>query len=220
MRCPTRSAAKRNGFSNSCMKANHVMVVFPRRYWRKRMDFLRRAILAIWEEPEDQNRVCALHRLMWYYADMAHKRREADRQSKQRSQCDPPTSHYGVCTVDQATEDDDPNMGDTAAEDGRHDSCNNYGGSVPFLDNIHSPPAAEDSPFAQVASYIRELFGIECDAYCAYWDYKLEDESEDSVTIKICCECGQVAREMCIAKDDFKTYGEAILWSEESHDES
>ena len=55
----------------------------------ERARYLRQAILAMWNEPENGDHLRVLHRLLAYYAEMASKRREADRQSKQRCRSGP-----------------------------------------------------------------------------------------------------------------------------------
>jgi len=50
----------------------------------ERADFLKTAIVKVWEDPNDQNPVAILHRLLHYYGEIAERRREADRLAKAR----------------------------------------------------------------------------------------------------------------------------------------
>lgn len=178
----------------------------------ERTSFLRRSVLAVWDEPDNQDNVHVLHRLMWYYSDMACKRREADRQSKQRSQCDPPISLEEVCAVDQAMQEDgDPKTEGKDPEDRGHTSCTRYGGSVQLIDNLHCPLPAEENPFLQVAEHIRQLHEIECDAACEQWEYHREGESEESVTVGMRCECGHIAQTIEMPIDEFAERAEEVL---------
>ncbi|MEN6495344.1 MAG: hypothetical protein ABFD16_13775 [Thermoguttaceae bacterium] len=152
-----------------------------------------------------------MHRLLAYYADMARKRREADRQSKRRCPGGCQTSPEGDCIVDQTTEEDaDPTA---EAPDPDEDQCatqGHYAGSVQLIENLHSPRSADDDSFAQVAEHIRELRGLECDAHCQRWEYRLEGESQPSVTIVMRCECGHVVK-IAMAVDEFAEHAEKVL---------
>jgi hypothetical protein len=182
----------------------------------ERLSFLRLAILAIWESPQDQDNVRVLHRLLWYFADMVSRRREADRQSKRRSQGDPPTSLEEPCSVDGAAKEDAAlNTDDPDLEDVRHVS-RNRGRSVRLIDNLHSRPSTEEGPFAEVADHIRELYRIKCDAHCGHWEYYrekegTENEETESVYIMMRCECGRVAQKLEIPLREFADHARNVL---------
>lgn len=177
----------------------------------ERLSFLRLAILAIWEAPQDQDNVRVLHRLLWYFADMVSRRREADRQSKQRSEGDPPTSLEEACTVDGATREDAAlNTDDPDLKDGRRVS-RNRGMSVRLIDNLHCRPSAEEGPFAEIADHIRELKRIKCDAGCERWEYHGEKEETELVTIAIECRCGRVAQKLDIPLSELTAHAKDLL---------
>ena len=51
-----------------------------------RMSDVELAVLAIWDEPESQEHIRVLHRLLYHYSEMAKRRRQADAQCKNRRQ--------------------------------------------------------------------------------------------------------------------------------------
>ncbi|MEA1950626.1 MAG: hypothetical protein U9N87_04535, partial [Planctomycetota bacterium] len=186
----------------------------------ERMDFLRPAILAIWEQPEEQKHVRVLYRMMWFYAAMVSKRREADRLSKKRTISGPPISSDVSGVVDQATEEDVysnmeedvyPNMEDEDAEDDRYASNKQYIGSTPLIVDFHSPVSAEKGPFEEVAEHIRQLHQIDCANACGVWEYKCERPSEELITIVVRCECGNVAWKKDMTFNEFAEHAENIL---------
>ena len=158
----------------------------------ERSDALGLAIQAIWNEPENEDHVPVLHRLLAYYADMARRRRAADRRSKQQCQANSPKKD---CTDDRTAE----------RKDDRHVS------SVPLIENLHSPSSTDNGFFADVAEHIRELTGLVCDNECENWDYLLESESDDCLTIDMRCECGRVVWREKISRDRFVNAVDEVL---------
>lgn len=178
----------------------------------ERMEFLRRAVLAIWDEPHNQEHIGALHRLLMCYVEMVDARRAADRQSKQRP-------HRGACGVDHATniannamaEDSATSEESLGSEDGQVTPEVRAGGPVRLVDNLHFAVSGDTNPFAEVADHIRELQGIECPAGCTNWEYCLEGNAEDSVTIALRCECGQVRQKIQITRNEFSGHAQRLL---------
>ena len=178
----------------------------------ERMDFLRPAILAIWEEPQEQKHVRVLHRMMWYYAAMAGTRREADRLSKQRIQKVTPTSFDGPGVVEQTTADDvDPSIENAYKEDNRPDSNKRYVGSTPLIVECHSPETVRHGPFEEVAEHIRQLYNIDCQNACGVWEYHGGQISEKMTEIVARCECGNVVWTKIMTTNEFAEQAEKIL---------
>lgn len=48
-----------------------------------RSELIQPIVVQLWEDPENTKLVGALHRMLWYYSDMARRSREADRLAKQ-----------------------------------------------------------------------------------------------------------------------------------------
>ena len=177
----------------------------------ERARFLKQAILAIWNEPENGDHLRVLHRLLAYYAEMASKRREADRQSKQRCRSGPAARETGNA-VDRTRDDNSRlNREDSNCPENPYAANCQFAGSAEFLENLHGQRPAADEPFAQVADHIRELRQIACEGNCGGWDYSLTNESEDSVIILVRCECGCVVREIDISRNEFVTHAKEIL---------
>ena len=178
----------------------------------ERMDFLRPAILAIWDEPQKQIHIRVLHRMMWYYAAMASKRREADRLSKQRIQNYTPTMIDEVCQSDQPTvKDADPNINEKSPTVGQHALSKHYAGSTSLIANLHSSLNINDDQFKEIMEYICEINGIECANRCIYWDYRPRDETDESLILEVRCECGDVNEEISITFENMKKYREELL---------
>ena len=51
----------------------------------ERATFIRSAVTDIWENPGDVTRIAVFHRLLWYYAEMASRRREIDLRFKRKA---------------------------------------------------------------------------------------------------------------------------------------
>ena len=189
------------GGLSSCQKA-----VFHRRGGQHSglPESKRPAVLAIWEEPEDQNHIRSLHRLLQYYVEMAHSRRAADRRSKQRSAGGARKSFPGVGAEDGLQD------GLTADED-RLASAPSWARGREFIENLDSPVAPGQGPFAQVGDHLRERDRIRCPAGCMDWEYRREGESEDLVTIGMRCECGEVDQKIPMSLSEFAEQAQVVL---------
>lgn len=194
---------------------------FPAALLAERMRFLCRAVLAIWDEPQDQKHVGVLHRLLQYFAEMAQRKRAADRQSKQRSDGGGDKSPQGAGTTDGAMDEDaDVAVENAAPEDGLPAFQTPSRSQVQLVDNLHASPPADDGPFAEVAEHIRQLCGIECKANCALWEYRRESESEELVTIAVRCECGKVSGKIQMPREEFAKHAVALLgWDRSGADD-
>lgn len=183
----------------------------------ERAHFLQPAILAIWNEPHNQDHVGVLHRVLAYYPDMVRKRREADRLAKQRRPGNSPASPITRAVPTEEADLREPNAvqqtrkEDGVPKEGLLDPCDCHGGSVQFFDNLHGPCSGEEDPFSQVADHIRQLKKIECDANCGRWEYRRLGDSRQSVKIDVRCGCGGVAQTLSMSADDFAQYAEEVL---------
>ncbi|HUT93408.1 MAG TPA: hypothetical protein VMY37_28350 [Thermoguttaceae bacterium] len=179
----------------------------------ERASFLQLGVLAIWEDPTNQDHVPVLHRLLAYYAEMAPSRREADRRSKQRRQSTSPTSSKGGSSADPVkTQDAETRAEDSGSSEHRRASKKvGHGLSVQFIENLHSSGSVRDERFDRVAEHIRELRQITCAAACEPWEYYLEDESKRMITIRMGCECGQTERKIQVPKKEFASHAKRIL---------
>ncbi len=177
----------------------------------ERARYLRQAILAIWNEPENGDHLRVLHRLLAYYAEMASKRREADRQSKQRCRSGPAARETGNA-VDRTRDDNSRlNREDSNCPENPLAANCQFAGSFEFLENLHGQRPAADEPFAQVADHIRELRQIACEGNCGGWDFRCENVTNDPVTILMRCACGRVERKIDVSVDEFAEHAERIL---------
>lgn len=184
---------------------------FPVALLAERWDFLHPAVVAIWDEPQDQAHIRVLHRLLDYYSSMVAERRAADRQSKQRSRGGVPASPRKVDADNTGVADDGGAAEGPASEEGPRPSKTHTGGQSQLIDNLHAPRSSEEGPFARIAEYLRERNQIECAAGCARWEYRREGESEDSVTILLRCECGRVDQKIQLSMEEFTEHAEKVL---------
>ncbi|MEQ8788667.1 MAG: hypothetical protein RIC55_20320 [Pirellulaceae bacterium] len=168
----------------------------------ERSQVIRLAVLAIWEEPDASVHVQILHRLLVDYADIARKRREADRRSKRR-----PVRDAVETSDSQADEENELQRPDEQQDR----AGRSLAGVVELMENFHSPSTPEVDSFSQVADHIRGLHGIECDAACRRWEYRCDGESGSPVTIDIRCECGRVVRRLGLSVDEFAAHAERVL---------
>jgi hypothetical protein len=84
----------------------------------ERFAFLEPLVWRIWEDPEDQEAVCALHRVLYYYEQMAPRRRAVDRAMKQHAAG---SSRTGRRSLEVAMPENlDPEAAPTASPD---DDC-------------------------------------------------------------------------------------------------
>lgn len=171
----------------------------------ERMSDIKLAVLAIWDEPQNQEHVRVLHRLLSYYAEMARKRRPADSQSKQR--CPQVTAD----TMQKADGVGSDAVKGAASEYDIHPAVPHRGGPVQLIENLHSSPPADQGPFTEVAEHIRQLHRIECEAGCNRWEYYREGESDQPVTIWLRCECGQIDKAISMPLNEFAKQAEEVL---------
>ena len=178
----------------------------------ERMEFLRPAILAIWEDPEEPNHIRVLHRMMSYYAAMAGKRREADRQSKERIQNKSTTASLDARDSDQtALEYTEQNQNDKDATDEEHESSTSYAGTTTFIEDIHSPINLDKDLYQDVLEHICELHGIECANSCGTWDYRLLEVTKQYFRLDVRCECGNADTEITVTIEDFLKYKAELM---------
>lgn len=193
----------------------------------ERMPFLRRAILAIWDEPQNEHHVAVLHRMLQYYAEMATKRRQADRQSKDHSlrAKDESMGKCGVIEDPSADEHERPpaedvNDGDESSGSGREGATQVGGGSVSFIENLHPRAASVNSAFEEVAEHIRELYGIDCSQGCSRWEHRKLDDTEDFVTLSFRCLCGRESQTVRMTLKEFGDLAYEILgWKRRFEDD-
>jgi hypothetical protein len=178
---------------------------------------LRRAILAIWEEPDEPVHVHVLHRLCWYYADMVRRRREADRRSKQRSASDGPESSADNNEAARALDEDaDAASEGSAEEDSTGARQTRPPTSTQLIDNLHVPSPDSENDFAEVADHIRRSRAIECAAGCTNWEYLRAGETADPVAIRLRCECGDVEQTIELPFREFAEKASSVLEREPS----
>lgn len=171
----------------------------------ERMPDIKLAVLKIWEEPQNHRHVRVLHRLLAYYAEMVRKRRQADSQSKQRC----PQVPAGALQMETSVEGN--TVAGIAVESGSPPNGCSEVGSVQFVENLHSPAPCEPSPFAVIAEHLRQSHGIECEAGCTEWEYYRDGESDQPVTIRMRCECGQVDKAMSVTRKEFTKRAKEVL---------
>jgi hypothetical protein len=178
----------------------------------ERTAFLKRAALAIWNEPGNSEHIRVLHRVLNYYGEMMSKRRQADRQSKQHT----PGETIEISRQDQAAHDARKHDQDTCEDSSRvevRDSAAGVcrGGQGELVEDLHFSRVSKQSPFSEVAEHIRQLDGIECAAGCVHWEYHRHGEFKESVTIELRCECGQVQRIVKLSVQEFTERVQEIL---------
>ena len=79
---PVPLSAQENTLFEQMYESQPYYGGFPAAFLAERMNFLKPAVLAIWNEPENEDCKHVLYRMFSYYAEMARTRREADRRSK------------------------------------------------------------------------------------------------------------------------------------------
>jgi hypothetical protein len=173
-----------------------------------RMEDLRRAVLAIWEEPQNPEHVRVLHRLLDYYAQMAKRRRQADKQSKNRpSPIQPEPSQK---TDNSNGVECDAQKAIVAKSDSPAKKSSTFG-PVQLIENVHSVESDEEDPFAIIADRIRQLRAIVCPDGCSDWKYHREGESLTGVTIRLRCECGRIDGTISMPLEEFVAHAEKAL---------
>ena len=185
---------------------------FPLVLLAERGSLLAPAIVAIWQEPHNRSHVRVLHRMLWYYADMAEKRRKADRESKRRSQ----NSAKGPA---QDADGNDANVGEDApvAGDGADSKMGPPArktipsGTVQFSEMFDFQRTDGEDPFTEVAEHIRQLHQIECEDGCTHWEYHRKGDSEKSIAIESRCECGHVVEVVNVSREEFTEFAETLL---------
>jgi hypothetical protein len=188
-----------------------------------RMPDLGCAVLAIWDEPDNPEHVGVLHRLLDYYAEMAKLRRQADRQSKNRSTEKRLVSRRPA--DGQVAAGADAGTGAATASESSAGSSSKRG-PVRFHESLHAPKETRSRQFAMIADCLRTLRGIECPGGCTQWHYHREGDAPDEVTINVSCECGQTDETVTIGWEEFAGIAEKVLQlprlrsSDESHDAS
>lgn len=177
----------------------------------ERAEFLRPAVLAIWNDPENEAHVHTLNRMLAYYGEMVTKRREADRRSKAKCSSKSSTSSR-KCSAEPAAEDNaDPNRKTCQPEKKHQSQSQSSPGTVQFVDNLHSPRRVGSDSFAKIAEHIRELRQIGCESRCEKWDYRRQGKSKTSVTIVAQCECGETHRQIKMSIEEFTRHAEEAL---------
>jgi hypothetical protein len=173
-----------------------------------RMPDLGPAVLTIWDEPDNPEHVGVLHRMLHYYSEMAKRRRQADRQSKNRPQT---AAHESIlpasglaATVADAVMDECPPNGTSVTSASK---C----GPVRFNENLHSQKPAGDVRFATIADFLRRFSNIECPSGCEQWDYHGRSDSPNEVTISFYCECGKIGMTVKMGMDEFIGHGKKAL---------
>ena len=138
----------------------------------ERADFLRRAILAIWDEPHEPGHVGVLHRMLYFYADMASERRAADQRFKSRFEgmTERLPDEDDSCDGDEV-ENDDRGEGLTSDDD-QPPARRHAGTSSRDVEQLASPSADQPNQFAEIGEHLRDLHRIECPAHCMVWDYR------------------------------------------------
>ena len=173
----------------------------------ERMPFLRRGVLAIWNDPQNPVHVGVLHRLFDDYGQMVRARRTADQQFKRKGGAI--REHPG------ASDSHDEAAGASKSEDSIRKRSNlgpvtQAGLSIGCSENVCAPPA-RNQLFADIADHLRELHGIECPVRCTQWDYRLEEETAEPLTIVVRCECQQVAKSIRLSRELFAREARRIL---------
>ena len=178
----------------------------------ERARFFQPAILAIWDEPQEQNHVRVLHRLLAWYAEMAPQRREADRESKRRCQDVRARTPPGAGSDDHLTDADDAPSAEAASADLSPDAVPEYRGeALPFIDDLYLPAAAPGNFFQDVAEHLRKSHGIECDACCGHWEERLESDAAEVIAISMRCECGRTQRTIKLSREEFAAQAQEVL---------
>ena len=172
-----------------------------------RMSDVECAVLAIWDEPANQEHVRVLHRLLYYYSEMAKRRRQADAQCKNQAQ---PTRKPR-----QETDGSGMPKGN-AEKNGTPRSCSptrtsSRCGSARCYEESCSPTVGKEDPFAVIGERIRELREIKCPADCSRWEYHCEGESRKEVMIRLRCECGQIDGTISMPLNEFAEHAEKVL---------
>jgi hypothetical protein len=172
----------------------------------ERTHFLRRAVLAIWQEPENREHVQVLHRLLQYYAQMADKRRQADRESKARASPPPEQSIHetidsDTAHVDEATGDDDPKK------------VKHHALLFERLVDTRTPiSGAAQGFFQEVADFFRQQSCVQCSKGCVDWEYYLDREEKrgETLVIGLQCRCGEVRGTLPVPKEAFAAQAKRI----------
>lgn len=177
----------------------------------ERADFLKHAVLAIWNDPESLEHEHVLHTLLYYYAEMARTRRAADRRSKQQCQGGARARTEANGAMEKVADEAGDSHIPHGSRETRDAADGRYAGSTAFVDSVHSVPSSPGSMFDRVGEHIREVRAIECNAGCEVWAYGLEDQSEQLVAIDIRCECGRVATSLRLPRHEFEALAKDAL---------
>lgn len=143
----------------------------------ERLHFLKPALLRLWNTGFSEEKVRVLHRMMYYYAELASNRREADRRSKKNK------SPMG-----------DSSVGEIESETPLEVALN------PYLAAANQP---DIDPFREAVEHLMELHGVRCEPGCANWDYEIVSQDDNSYKIDIYCECPE-PNSFEVSKEEFE----------------
>ncbi|NLS95141.1 MAG: hypothetical protein GXX96_23545 [Planctomycetaceae bacterium] len=183
----------------------------------ERSSILQRAVLTIWEAPEEQGHISVLHRLLWYYADMACRRRQVDREFKRRSTRHHTTSSHSSSdparTLVSQSDTGPEEIGPQDHASARHSPPAT---SIQLNENLHSRTSSGNQIFSEIVEHIRQLREIECETGCTSWDYRLESEPpdgepQDPVSISVQCKCRRVATKLDVPLKEFTEAASDLL---------
>lgn len=175
----------------------------------ERMPSLSRSVQEIWNEPQNPVHVRVLHRLLQYYVEMVHPRREADRRSKRQSHVRAPGARHGAGVADSTAEAVDAT--ELLSNDDRLAGEPRSGGPTRLIENLHSSVSSDVDPFKIIGDHLRELHQIECPAGCLYWEYRRKGNGKQSVVIQMRCECGKVERTIRMSMNEFAKQAQEVL---------
>jgi len=166
------------------------------------------AVQAIWNEPQNEEHLRVLHRLLYWYAEMVRKRRRADLQFKQRRQSTDGPSSQGAGVDMEASRDEDKRG--TSTSDAP-DQVTSVRLPVQFIDSLHSVSASHRDGFDDVAEHIRRLNRLECPHECGDWEYALLKNANDRVVIGARCACGAIGRAITMSQAEFERIATGLL---------
>jgi hypothetical protein len=88
--CPKPLTAKENHLFRQSFLANRLFGGLPLLLVYDRFDFLKEAILDVWNDPSDRDSIAVVHQMMNYYSILTGNRREADQKYKCRAKSKTP----------------------------------------------------------------------------------------------------------------------------------
>ncbi len=149
----------------------------------ERGQFIRSLLIDLWQNPGDVDLIRKIHRLLHVYAEMATKRRKADRRIKDRAK--------GSQAVrgrkrrnGRGLSEMEPELGDAA-------------------------PVGDEPLLEKIAQVLADSYSLDCPDCLAPWTMRVDgfrpSVTGKSIELELACQCGRTCKSFSIPEEDFRS---------------